>query len=112
MGTTTSQQKPPQSPRETMIREVIHDLRGVINDLKQMGTGTSHQEQELTPSETIPTETMIHDVIRELERIIPTLEWINTKCMEDERLPVITNGELVITELKKHLCELQTLIRD
>ena len=75
-----------------------------------MGTGTSHQEQELP--ETTPPEAMMHDVIRELERIIPTLEWINTRCMEDERLPVITNGELVITELKKHLCELQTLIHE
>ena len=70
-----------------------------------MGTGTSQLELQNTPTET-------HDLIRELKVIIPKLEWINKKCMEDERLPVITNGELVITELKKHLRELQEISAD
>ena len=48
-------------------------------------------------------------IIEDLEVILPKLEQIRAKCLNDERFPVITNGEYIVAELRRFLAEVKIM---
>jgi len=51
----------------------------------------------------------LKDMKTDLKIAIDIIEHINHVCNQDERLPVITNGELVLSMLKLHMESLDEL---